>query len=139
MAFRLPPMPAGYEFSSADMNWYYHYQKRTGGPIDAYGLGFRTGATPNISSGDFYIGYNVIDFAAVIYRWEHFSTGGQTNLVDYLNAQVAAGAKAGDWILIRFNIEYRYTTWYTAHTIRSCYYTDPTYTPYIEYEMSPTP
>ncbi|MFI4911574.1 MAG: LamG domain-containing protein [Sedimentisphaeraceae bacterium JB056] len=148
MAFRLPPMPAGYEFTDADMNWYYHYQKRTGGPIDAYGLGFRTGATPNITSNDFYIGYNdtsdatlidtdVIDFAAGIGRWENLSTSGETNLVDYLNDQVAAGAKAGDWILIRFNVEYRYTTWYSAHTIRSCYYADSSYTPYIQYQMSP--
>jgi hypothetical protein len=148
MAFKLPQLPAGYEFGRADMKWYYHYQKRTGAPIDIYGLGLRSGDSPNISANDFYIGYddtedaysisrNVIDYAAGTGRWIGLNAQGQANMAAYLNSLLAGGANEGDWILIRFNIQYRWTDWYSAHTIRSCHYSDTSYTPYIQYQAWP--
>lgn len=148
MAFKLPQLPAGYEFGRADMKWYYHYQKRTGAPIDIYGLGLRSGDSPNISANDFYIGYddtedaysisrNVIDYAAGTGRWIGLNAQGQANMAAYLNSLLAGGANEGDWILIRFNIQYRWIDWYSAHTIRSCHYSDTSYTPYIEYQAWP--
>ncbi len=148
MAFKLPQIPQGYEFTDADMKWYYHYQKRTGAPIDIYGLGFRRGQTPNITADDFYIGYddttdatvigrNVIDYAGGISRWISLGSAERLNLAAYLNAQSAGGAVEGDWLLLRFNIQYRWTDWYSAHTIRSCHYADPSFAPYIEYKVAP--
>jgi hypothetical protein len=148
MAFQVPELPEGYEFTSADMNLFYHYQKRWGSPIDAYGLGYRSGVSPNITSDDFYIGdndttdavliqKNMLDFEFGVGTWQTLSPEGITNMTDYLNAQLANGAQGGDWILVRLNIQYRYTTWYSAHAIRSCYYSDPSYHPYIKYKASP--
>jgi len=148
MAFKLPVIPDGYEFISADAKWYYHYQKRTGAPIDIYGLGFRSGQAPNITGNDFYIGAddttdatvisrNVIDYAGGIGRWISLNEQGRDNLADYLNEQLANGAVQGDWVLLRFNIQYRWTDWYSAHSIRSCHYSDPSFTPCIEYKIAP--
>ncbi len=148
MAFKLPPIPEGYEFTAANMNWYYHYQKRTGAPLDIYGLGFRSGESPNINLDDFYIGTddtsdatiissNVIDYAGGIGVWISLNEQGRNNMAAYLNEQLANGATEGDWMPVRFNIQYRWTDWYSAHTIRSCHYADPSFTPYIDYKVSP--
>lgn len=80
--------------------------------VDVYGLPYRSGSS--VQSGDFYQGTYDGDSGATAIQdnyttpssstgWAITSSAGDDNLVDYINAQISAGAEAGDWLFIRLS------------------------------------
>lgn len=86
----------------------------TSSHIDVYGLGYRSSAS--VQSGDFYQGTYDGDSTDATAIMEDFATPSTSTgellidsgsaadaLVDYLNAQITAGAEEGDWVFIRLS------------------------------------
>ena len=114
MPFEIPEIPDGKQFATASftanlnqvVSWAWQ-------DYDLYGIPFRTSAT--VVGTDYYQGVYDGDptSTAIQQKWavketpvgENSTTdAGNAALVDYLNAQLANGAKAGDFVFLRVSV-----------------------------------
>ncbi|MEO9475948.1 MAG: hypothetical protein ABJG41_10450 [Cyclobacteriaceae bacterium] len=124
MPFELPEIPAGKVISDASLKVYVSYGREwVTTNIDLYGLDYD--ASPTLSADDHFAGdfgdgsgtgsdtgieddyftKNVDNGTLDTERYEETSEGGNANLVTYLEAQIAAGADAGDYVFLRLSVE----------------------------------
>jgi len=100
--------------------------------VDLYGLPYRSSAT--VLASDFYQGSYDNDSNATAIQdnfttpstslgWAITSSGSvEANLVAYLNAQISAGAEAGDWVFIRLSPDSSNASGTKYHGFRSANY-----------------
>lgn len=114
MPFLLPSLPAGQGFGTADLRFQLYGKTEVFPPtvgVDLYGLNRR--ALDTLLSGDYYSSATIDPAAALIGEdvvtpamgLAVYNTSGATNtaLVNYLNAQYADGAGAGQYVFLRFS------------------------------------
>lgn len=113
--FELPNLGSAEVITGADFSIYLEsISGSPSGDVDLYGLDYRSSSAVN-SSGDFYEGSYGSDSSATALD-NAFATSsspsstvltvdsvGSSALVDFLNAQYAAGAQGGDYIFLRLN------------------------------------
>jgi hypothetical protein len=158
LAFRAPQLPPDKVVSKVTLEWYYkNYYVAGRMPLDLYAIPFRLAAiNPPINTGDYYCGtigdanadptdavriqQNIAYFAALdpslsgdIQKWAHSDFAGVA-FGEYLRDQYDDGAVANDWILIRVSPTVKSTS-YRCFNIRSPWYIDPNYRPYLKYEL----
>ena len=120
--FQLPEIPAGKNLTGANFKVYVTYGRQWANTnIDLYGLTYRSAAsitTADYYSGDFgagngsdvgiaddYFTKNVAQGSLDTPRWEETDTTADLNLTNYIKAQYAAGAVAGDYIFLRLSVD----------------------------------
>ena len=114
LVFELPTLGQGETVTAANLKFYYegtsYYTPQ--GNIDVHGLDYRT--TSSVVSGDFYQGSFTGDEDSTGIQDDivtpststgdiNTSSGGDTALKNYLNAQYTAGAEGGDYVFLRIN------------------------------------
>jgi chitodextrinase len=130
--FALPALSSGESVTSASLSFNYAGKSNTpDGNIDLYGIPHR--GSSSVVAADYYEGAYAGDTTAATLQDNIITVGtptgsvttdlgGGDNLVDYLNAQYAAGAGSGDFIFIRLNSDvidessYRYYRVETANS-----------------------
>jgi hypothetical protein len=120
--FRLPAVPEGANLSGASLKVYVNFGREWANTnIDLYGIPFRS--TSEVVLNDYYSGdfgngngsdtgiaddfftKNVDLGAKDTPRWEETKETEKDNLLSYIKAQYAAGAKEGDWVFFRLSVD----------------------------------
>lgn len=130
MVFQLPTLGAGESLSSATLSFYGDAAGNQSANLDLYGIGYQSSST--VPSMPYYDSSYDGDSNATGIQDDIMnpssSTGtittdstGDDNLVDFLNAQYAAGAEGGDYVLFRLSSDanqgnYNYYTIDTAES-----------------------
>jgi hypothetical protein len=146
--FQLPALPAGQRISSASLQA--RYTGRDGTPTfnaDLYGLGYRSSSA--LAAGDYYSGAS--DTTDAVKLADNFATpalgtaaaylstddAADAALVDYLNAQYAAGAQAGDFVFVRLSADQVKTGVYDRYKFATANDSYGNYRPKLTYEFGP--
>jgi Secretion system C-terminal sorting domain len=125
--FKLPARPEGKLVVNANLKVHVNYGREwISSNVDLYGLPYNAVSTiypadhfdaayPDAATGvtaieDDYFSKNVAPGSLDTARFEETNAGGDTALVDYLNAQYDAGAVAGDYVFLRLNVDDPATT-----------------------------
>ncbi|WP_417875402.1 T9SS type A sorting domain-containing protein [Winogradskyella sediminis] len=125
--FKLPARPEGKLVVNANLKVHVNYGREwISSNVDLYGLPYNAASTiypadhfddayPDATTGvtaiqDDYFSKNVDAGSLDTARFEETNAGGDTALVDYLNAQYDAGAVAGDYVFLRLNVDDPATT-----------------------------
>eukprot|EP01093_Parvamoeba_rugata_P000716 TRINITY_DN1089_c0_g1_i1.p1 TRINITY_DN1089_c0_g1~~TRINITY_DN1089_c0_g1_i1.p1 ORF type:complete len:328 (+),score=93.71 TRINITY_DN1089_c0_g1_i1:41-1024(+) len=125
--FKLPARPSGQLVVSANLKVHVNYGREwISSNVDLYGLPYNAASTiypadhfddayPDTTADvtgiqDDYFSKNVDPGSLDTARFEETNAGGDTALVDYLNAQYDAGAVAGDYVFLRLNVDDPATT-----------------------------
>ena len=121
MPFLLPTLPAGYQFSTADLRsqLYYMNTQTTPAPADLYGVGVRASSMPLAS--DYYQGA-APDPSATLIQANYLTSstplridgdngfvdttaGADATLASFLNSAYANGANAGKYVFLRVSYD----------------------------------
>ena len=125
--FKLPVRPEGKLVVNANLKVHVNYGREwISSNVDLYGLPYNAASTiypadhfddayPDTTADvtgiqDDYFSKNVDPGSLDTARFEETNAGGDTALVDYLNAQYDAGAVAGDYVFLRLNVDDPATT-----------------------------
>ncbi|WP_458628304.1 T9SS type A sorting domain-containing protein [Winogradskyella sp. PC D3.3] len=125
--FKLPARPEGKLVVNANLKVHVNYGREwISSNVDLYGLPYNAASTidpadhfddayPDTTADvtaiqDDYFTKNVDAGSLDTARFEETNPGGDTALVDYLNAQYDAGAVAGDYVFLRLNVDNPATT-----------------------------
>ncbi|MCH6256884.1 fibronectin type III domain-containing protein [Puniceicoccaceae bacterium K14] len=140
--FELPELSSGAEITDASLLFEIKSVGGVVGNADLYGIPYMSSAS--IPTSYFYSGVFDGDVNAIGLEDDILtpaspagayvtSSAGSANLVDFLNAQYAAGAEGGDWIAIRLGSDHANEGNYKFYEI---YSGESSYAPEIEIEIS---